>query len=84
MKVLLVATVNVILAIAFLADGATGQASPPPPPTGLAITDANAKIAFGPNSECILEYKPGPPPYLESNCPIVSPPPSPSPGSDNT
>jgi len=50
---------------------------PPPPPTGLALTDANAKIAFGPNAECVFEYKAGSPPYLESSCPVVSPPPPP-------
>ena len=113
---------------------------PPPPPTGLALTDANAKIAFGPNAgarrrspascgparvasahgrplspfaratsagghalspfaheltrplspsrvrvpraECVFEYKEGPPPYLESSCPVVSPDMPPSPPAD--
>merc|ERR1719356_703770 len=33
---------------------------------------------MGPNRECILEYKPGPPMYLQSSCPIVSPAPYPN------
>ena len=55
-----------------------GQIAPPPPPTGLNLQGDNAKLHFGAAMECTIEYKPGPPPYLESNCPIQAPPPSPS------
>jgi hypothetical protein len=55
---------------------ALGQSSPP---TGLHLSGSDAKIHFGPNMECTMVYRPGPPPYLESSCPINAPPPGPSP-----
>ncbi|MDC0526014.1 hypothetical protein OAO87_03350 [bacterium] len=54
--------------------------SPPPPPlTGLYLSAPDAKLHFGPSMECTLEFKSGPPPYLESTCPIAAPPPAPAP-----
>ena len=50
-----------------------GQIAPPPPLTGLNLQGDNAKLHFGAAMECTIEYKPGPPPYLESNCPIQAP-----------
>ena len=48
-------------------------------PTGLHLSGNYAKLHYGLNMECTLKFKPGPPPYLESNCPINAPPPAPSP-----
>ena len=54
--------------------------------TGLHLSANDAKVLFGPNQECVLEFKPGPPPYLQSSCAInaappfpASPPPPPTP-----
>ena len=47
-------------------------------PKGLHISDEEAQLHFGPNRECTIELKAGPPPYLESNCPIQAPPPHPA------
>lgn len=47
-------------------------------PKGLHISDEAAQLHFGPNRECTIELKAGPPPYLESNCPIQAPPPHPA------
>ena len=49
------------------------------PAKGLHLSDDDAQILLGPNKECTIEYKPGPPPRLESTCPIEWPPPSPQP-----
>ena len=35
-------------------------------PKGLHISDEEAQLHFGPNRECTIELKAGPPPYLES------------------
>ena len=47
-------------------------------PKGLHISDEEAQLHFGPNRECTIELRAGPPPYLESNCPIQAPPPHPA------
>ena len=47
--------------------------------TGVHLAGEGAAVHFGPGMECTLSFKPGPPPYLESNCPISSPPPGPAP-----
>ena len=52
-------------------------ASPPPPPMGLHLSGHNAQLRMGESIACTFEFKPGPPPYLESNCPIQAPPPAP-------
>jgi len=44
---------------------------------GLHLAGDTAQLHLGPNMECTLELKPGPPPYLESSCPILAPPPLP-------
>lgn len=49
------------------------------PPKGLHLSDNDAKIMWGANGECKLEFKPGPPPWIDSTCPINAPPPAPSP-----
>ena len=51
--------------------------APPPPVTGIHIRGQNAKLLLGASMACTLEFRPGPPPYLESNCPIGAPPPAP-------
>lgn len=47
-------------------------------PLGLHLATPDAKLHLGPNMECTIELKAGPPPYLESSCPIDAPPPGPS------
>jgi len=59
-----------------LGQGGTTQlvpAPPAPPPSGLQLTGPEAKIMFGPNENCIFKYNAGPPPYLESTCPLNAP-----------
>ena len=51
----------------------------PPPPRGLHLSGESAELKFGLNRECTIEYRPGPPPYLELGCPIQAPLQSPSP-----
>ena len=50
----------------------------PPPPRGLHLSGHNAQLLLGVSMACKFEFRPGPPPYLQSNCPIESPPPHPS------
>jgi hypothetical protein len=50
----------------------------PPPPRGLHLSGESAELKFGLNRECTIEYRPGPPPYLELGCPIQAPPQPPS------
>ena len=50
----------------------------PPPPRGLHLSGHNAQLLLGVSMACKFEFRPGPPPYLESSCPIEAPPPAPS------
>lgn len=70
-----------ITAVLLVDSTAATEGADPSPPTGLHLSDNNAKVHFGPNiaTGCTLEFKPGATPYLESNCPINAPPPMPKP-----
>ena len=46
--------------------------------TDLHLSGDVAKLSFGPNKNCVLTYKAGPPEVLETSCPIVPAPPPPS------
>ena len=57
----------------------SASAVEPTAPTGLHLSGNDAQIRVGPNMECTIELKPGPPPRLQSTCPINAPPPAPAP-----
>jgi len=71
------AGIKMIFAVVLvLGQGGTTQlvpAPPAPPPSGLQLTGPEGKIRFGPNENCIFKYNAGPPPYLESTCPLNAP-----------
>jgi len=50
-----------------------GSPASGPSVSGIHLQASNAKLIFGANNECSIEYRPGPPPALVSNCDIVQP-----------